>query len=467
MADVYVADPVRGAEDGTTADDAFLFSSVNWGGLSAGDTVWFIGDMTVTVINPNATTGTAANPIVLRGDVPNELPGHITASSTSCVSINSDNYITVKNLWLSGGTTAVVFVGGTSVGAIIEGCTLDTSTDDRIIWVSSAQASPAIIRNNTLNHLLASSGSASRGIDCTGGGTGLTITGNTLNGNLTFNTNSNHAGIYMDDFDSNTVTGNTIQNWYSGLRIEDANSNLFEGNIFIDNGDASAGQHAVFSLTGTGNVFTRNTLTGGRQGVVTTATGGGNEISSNLISGYIVNGISYQGNSATHDLVVNNTVIHTPTADAGHGIVVQLGGASTSVRIKNNLVTCSVTGSNVQCIAIAGTRLQVDIDYNSYYVTNGAVIGNLDTGTDRTTLAAWQTDLQGDALAIGEDANSLEADPALDAGNVTTLAAAMVGGTKWWTDPPPVGNDGEPFPRWEISMGANQSQAVPSHPTNL
>lgn len=40
-------------------------------------------------------------------------------------------------------------------------------------------------------------------------------------------------------------------------------------------------------------------------------------------------------------------------------------------------------------------------------------------------------------------------------------------GAKYWTGAPPIGADGEPFPSWDISIGAIQSKAVPFHPTQL
>ena len=66
-------------------------------------------------------------------------------------------------------------------------------------------------------------------------------------------------------------------------------------------------------------------------------------------------------------------------------------------------------------------------------------------------------------------ANNITSDPLFDTNYQLVLASPCVGaGTKWWgTSKRPVGFDGEPFPDWDIDIGANQSLFSPFHPVNI
>jgi len=116
-----------------------------------------------------------------------------------------------------------------------------------------------------------------------------------------------------------------------------------------------------------------------------------------------------------------------------------LHGYAATATLKNNIVVDN--GEDIKEGPVA-TNDVITEDYNCVY--NNTVTN--ETGT-----------------------NNITSDPLLDTNYQLISTSPCVGvGVKWWgTSTRPVGYDGEPFPDWDIDIGANQSLFSPFHPVNL
>ena len=164
---------------------------------------------------------------------------------------------------------------------------------------------------------------------------------------------------------------------------------------------------------------------------------------------------------------LNNIIIHDPADTEGHGLVVQNGGVTTKAILKNNIVVCNTTGTNVQCVAVggvSGTNYDlVTLDHNCYYTTNSALVGKLGV-TEYTTLANWITAITADVNIDGNEGNSIEANPLLGSDYKLTASSPCLGigalvasGTDTYD---------QPIPAFGVDIG-NQSTHGPFHPVNL
>ena len=257
------------------------------------------------------------------------------------------------------------------------------------------------------------------------GGTGIVVTGGTSNvsGN-TINcsvadksTLTTSYGISIVS-NSNMIYGNTINGFYKNILVS-GNVNQIRNNTIQNGGNGlvypnSNGYGIHITAASSGNNTYSNTILSNVRGYCdeSTDTGtGGNIVTRNIVKNSTVNGIDLRSEETTNPMICeNNTVIHSPNGDAGHGIVVQVSGVKAD--IYNNLITCDKdsTDKNIQAIAISGPYTDVKVDNNLYYVTNGCMVGLID-GTEYTDLAAWQSAISGVAAITGKDSNSIEANP--------------------------------------------------------
>ena len=146
------------------------------------------------------------------------------------------------------------------------------------------------------------------------------------------------------------------------------------------------------------------------------------------------------------------------------GVSAQAATNTAAVTYRNNLVYSNVASMIEKFVSVVASQAGTFIT-NAYYQIGGAANANpwSHTGTDYATLAAWQA---------AQEAGAVEADPLLvDVinGNYKPQDASSVGmtGTVTTEGSRPVGYDGEPFPDFDISVGAYQNRATPFHPTQL
>jgi hypothetical protein len=222
-------------------------------------------------------------------------------------------------------------------------------------------------------------------------------------------------GLHMASVDNAVLRGGVIESPRTGGIILTASTgNVVSGfavsgvwnGLPYPSGDGNAIQVSDTSHTNTiaGNYLLANYRgirdTGGDAGT------GNNRYVSNVFIGTRLNGIDYQSDANGTALIANNSVYFDPAEGVGHGIVVQNGDASTSARIINNAIKCIRSGANVQAVAIAGTRLSVEINDNAYETSNNCDVGALDS-VPATSLASWRTALNADSTTSGDEAQSL------------------------------------------------------------
>lgn len=398
-----------------------------------------------------STYGTGAAPIV---DAHSAFTANFTFASCTGCTLSGFNCIGATNV------NGVVQVTGTSDTITITGCTiLGTET---AILISGSGCTNITISSNALispqmNNQTVELSTAGAGCVVTGNAIthlGTTMSGTSLFGvyvnggsaaTVSLNTISGFYNAIEIRNDSSTISSNTISNCFNaGVSLRDANSNIVDGNTITTvwnllpyNGGAGAGAGgglgAGVTLLDIGttvgnNIVKNNRITSCYQGIVSQADfTGNNSFYNNLIINSIVNGINYQDKAGIGQ-VWNNTIIHHPSDPfliAGHGLVVQQGGVSTSVVFRNNLVVLDVLSSNVQCINYGGTPgtnyLKVESDYNLFWVTNSAHVGSV-SAVNYDSIAAFRTALSGVSQAVNKEANTLQADPTLNSSYMPTTA---------------------------------------------
>lgn len=257
-------------------------------------------------------------------------------------------------------------------------------------------------------------------------------TGNIVRNSTVMNYGTQAAGTIQgngfDIIDSNgwtisdNIVGDQTHRWYRGIRLVASDNNTLSGNVVTyswDGDDYSGGSGEGISIgtSSQGNDIYANLIQTCYEGIKlgSTSGAGGNRVHHNLVLDSPVNGVSVTNNPTDYDLVYNNTVRHRPTANAGHGLVSQI--SSGKVKFYYNIVDAYTTAArphNIQCIAIADdadpSAYDVATDYNLYYSTGTAYVGELD-GTMYDTLTDWQTALNANPLVIGKDAHSRFGDP--------------------------------------------------------
>lgn len=489
MADIYVR-PLSGgpygAANGTSYDDAFAGFD-NLSGVSDADTVWICGSHTKDLII-SAGGSSVANTITYRGDYAAD-PGSISpAEGSVSVYFNGGGgafgNVTLRDITITNtiNNTATIYVAG-AVGAVtnmtLQNIIINHSSAGRGIYLNG-NGNTFTFKDITINHNPSTVGNTQAvyiwGNNATAGNGGI-ISNLTVNGLATFAyTNSNHVGLHIEDWNNLLIDSYTCDNMFSGIRLVDSDSNRVINPAITNCGTGlkSASNGGGFGVTveisSASNIIEAGYFENNYQHYVdSTSSGGNNNIIGSLMITPIVNSISYTSTSSGVGGIYNNTIIHNPTDNEGHGIVVQNGDASTAAIIKNNIVVCGTTGLNIQCVAVGGTTGtnydDIHFDYNCYYVTNGAMVGK--TGiTEYATLALWQAAIAGDANITGKDANSMQADPLLDSSYKLTASSPCVGTGTNWQGSASYDSYDQPIVVINVDIG-NQSTHSPWHPVNL
>lgn len=467
MATYFVTQAGAGAADGTSLANAFSAAGHNSATFAAGDVIYIAGQIDSSLAPPSS--GTEGNPITYRFDWPGS-PGTLQgpASGTTLNHNGRSHVVYERPVVTGGGTTAGILLAGTTAGVVINQPILTVGNTRGIYILGNAHTNWEI--NNPQVSVGAGEVTSDNdfpaiqvwGNNATAG-TGGKIINPVLRGTADSfaATASNFIGLHVDDWNSMTVEGLDAESFHTGLRVTNADSNRVRikrvarcTNGGLKSDSTGGGQGVLIELTSTANEIFGGEFDGNFQNYLDASSAGGNKFWGCTHANHTVNGISITTTGAALTEVYNHTVDHSPTDTEGHGFVVQNGGASTNVKVRNLDIACDKTGSNIQCVAISGTRDSVDIDRMNYRVSNGALVGKLDS-TEYETIGAWKAALTSDATIAGKDTNSTALTPAPDTGE------------KWYTGPHPIGADGEPFPAYGISIGGIQSRNVAGHPTQL
>ena len=161
------------------------------------------------------------------------------------------------------------------------------------------------------------------------------------------------------------------------------------------------------------------------------------------------------------DSSINNSLFILDSAN-GDALLANVNGAvnNATSNFRQNLVvaTENTTGKFVDI----GTSQDVALSLNAYHELSGVTLPtNLMSfqGSNYTTKADYQAAQETDAII---------ADPDIDSNYIPNSTSPLIGtGSKWWTGPNPIGNNGEPFSDIDTDIGSVQSTYGPFHPKNL
>jgi len=488
MADVFIrpsSGGPYGAADGSSYADAFAGFDARLG-IGDGDTVWIGGGTHVDdfLLAVGDSGSSDANRITWRGDAStfdSSYEDGILAAEAGTVALyfNGCSYITVKNLVMTNArTTAGIFYNGTTAGIIIDNIDLTFTENVRGIYMLGTGHTDWQINNCTVNNNAVTPGNTQSvyiwGNNATAGTTGQ-ILNLTCNGLATFtNTNSNHVGLHIDDWNGLPIEGYKCTNMFAGVRLTNSDSNTFLRPTITGCGlglksDASGGGFGfnVETSSASNKVYAARLEDNYQHYVDSTASGGNNELHGSLLINALVNSISYTANSNSTGLFYNNVIIHNPTDVEGHGMVVQSGGVVTKAKFINNIVICGTTGTNIQCVAVGGTTgtnyQDVDFTTNAYYVTNGAIVGKLGI-TEYAILSAWSVAANADARIT--ETTVIDSDPLLTSSYKLSESSPCVGaGTTGLITNQDTYD--QPIPSFGGVDIGNQSSNGPFHPVNL
>ncbi len=312
----------------------------------------------------------------------------------------------IRNCLFNGMPKRGILLGASQTGAIIDNNVFVSSVTPSEGVFSSAATST--ISNNTFTNTYTPKGSGIFGIRV------VSTTGGDIYGNTIGSSTSDSAfyGVSLESVTGASVHQNTIIGCWNGL--------------VYPSGD---GYGIQLTLASAGNKVYKNIISTCNRGYLDSSSSGngGNAFYYNVVLNSQVNGIDFRGASTVNPgLIYNNTVIHhpLPAGNAGHGVVVQVAGAKAN--IYNNLVTCDVAGSDVQCLSLAGPYTTININNNLYYATNGAHVAALDL-TNYDSLSSFQSAMSGKATIVGKDSSSISSNPYLCSTYLPTLSSPGIG----------------------------------------
>ncbi|MFN8178070.1 MAG: T9SS type A sorting domain-containing protein [bacterium] len=394
-------------------------------------------------ITINAITGASAtNTVTIKPDasVTSSISG---SSATALIVLNGADWVTIdgsnagtssRDLTLTNsntGTSSAVVWGQTTAGAdavtndVIKNVNLVGSGNTQTLFgagLGSSTISTSSLgtsnNNNTIRNCSISK--TQYGLYSQGASAATKNTGNVFAQNLMNAASPNNVakgGIWLGYEDNVQVTQNTI----SGV-LQTSSPDVF---------GIALGLTALSTTGFTGNEVTNAAVTGNSIGsVVNTGTfsaagitvaqaaTGTNLLANNMIAGVSANatspdvnaGIIAGGGAATTRIYYNSVSMGgTQTGGTQPNLALAVGGTAPIVDIRNNVLSNTQTTGTGKSYAVglaysstAGNYANLTSNNNDLYVATGAtffvgVTGGLTGGTDRATLAAWNTETGRDA----------------------------------------------------------------------
>ncbi|MBL7703074.1 MAG: hypothetical protein JNM14_12550 [Ferruginibacter sp.] len=367
-------------------------------GLNAADRVIIDGSL-------GSTVNTVCPPVAATRDL--TITNTNTGTSSAVVWLQSSGANgatnnTVKNCIITGNSNTTTLFGIGSGSTTISTSTLGTGNNNN-----------SFVNNNISKTQY---GIFTQGASAANKNTGTIINQNSIN--TVSPNNVQIGGIYVGFDNGSTISANSVSGMVSGTDAFGISTGVTGWVATTTTGNEVS--NAVISKNVIGLV--QNTGTNSAAGILTgpSATGT-NQLSNNMVYGVI-------GNSTPGDLtagifticgvgatqVYYNTV--SMTGDRGSGttgssLALAVMGTDPVIDIRNNLlINKQTTASTGKSYAIGlgySTFVNLTSNYNDFFTSganaNFAVTAALNSGTDRTTLALWQT-------ATGKDANSKNLD---------------------------------------------------------
>lgn len=317
-------------------------------------------------------------------------------------------------------------------------CTVSQGTVNAVTGIYSFLTPGAIVTGNTVNYATTTVGNYAVYLSATSGtvsnntvynnGSGLEVSGATggftVANNLVYNNNGGGitvTGSNNGTINNNTVYGNTSVSSSSALLLSGTSGSTIYSNNIHDNstGYYNTGWGVGITISGSSasNLIYNNTLLRNYIGIEIAPSSGvdGNYVYYNLVANSTVNGIDDEGSGSGYDYILNNTVIHNPSANnstpyTGHGIDCQL--SCKEIVFANNIVYIMQSGTNNQGIAVAGSFTHVKLNNNLYFDATVGKVGDIAqlSGVMYTTLGAWQAAIQANSAFSGLDSIQSHAD---------------------------------------------------------
>ena len=281
----------------------------------------------------------------------------------------------------------------------------------------SASATNVLIFGNNIHN--------GTGYGITNNSSGAQIYNNVIN-NITYS--SNGYGIYNNSNNS-SIYENIIHDMDgSGIYNLGNTNNIYRNTIYncwngLARGSGGVGSAMMIAGGSSGNKIYRNYVYNNFKGIaIATSSGtGANIIYANLAYHNYVNDIDQQEDAGVnHEMIYNNTVIHSPdyviagNDYIGHGIAVHVRAKKS--KVINNIVIVNQAASTCDALTYSSTTdvlVEVISDYNQVYSTcpNGN-IGTLDF-VGYTTMSTWRAALiahgNGKIKGLGGTVDSVEA----------------------------------------------------------
>jgi len=351
----------------------------------------------------------------------------------------TDRSLTISNT-IASGTTAVIWIGSNGAGQgscnnIIKNCNISsayvTSTSYAIFIGSSVAIGTSGDDNDNItlqNNVISK---AYRGIysqaSTVGVNDNLKIINNVIGSDLSSSYITNY-GIYLAGVNAPQVSGNVIYNMINNIAATicgiELNSNvsnaLIANNSIHDLKSNYSYGPAVYGINiGTGFSVTNATLI---NNLIYNITSVQYAAASTQYNPFGVRIVSGSGHKLYHN-TINMTGSQTPpgTSASLSAALVFPYPIVTGLDIRNNIFANNIIGlpnSSSYCVyAVAGATFGT-IDNNDYYPSGAyGILGFL--GSQQTTLAGWKN-------ATGQDANSVNVDPAFtSATNLIPTTTAM------------------------------------------
>jgi trimeric autotransporter adhesin len=370
-----------------------------------------------------------------------------------------------------GGITAA----NTSTGAAsVFGLSVSSSSSSSTVATNLANN---LVGGTVANSLQSTAATATAGTQVVGisiSSSIATLTGNTIR-NLTApggtgtGTSSSVAGIVFSNSSNNTVSKNTIFNLsntntttasvVTGIQLNGSTTNLVERNLIYDftvaTNNTAAEVNGIKIASGT-TTFRNNIIRLGAG--INSAIGTGNTGG--------VNGFNEP--AGTNNFYHNSVYIGgSPTTGLGPSYAFNSSVITNNRVVRNNIFfnarsNSGATGKNY-AIRVGGTGTNpagLTINNNVYFANGTGAIFGFFNSADVANLLGWQT-------AIGQDANSISANPLfvstsdlhLQAGSPAINVAANVGVTKDFDNKTRPGNNAL------FDIGADERDGIPQ-PTN-
>jgi len=403
-------------------------------------------------INANSDAS-ATNTLTIKPTQANTTIAVTGGSATAVFVLNGADYVTING---STSATANTVCPLSAASRDLTITNTSTSTSSAVVWLQTATGSNAATNNAVINCNLVGNSNTQTLFGVGSGSTTIsTASTGTGNNNNTFVNNNisktqfgiftqgasagnKNTGTVINQNSINTVSPNNVQ--IGGIYVGFDNGATISGNSIsgmVSSTDAfgiSTGVTSWVATTAAGNevsnaVISKNTIglvqntgTNSAAGIlVGPSATGTNQVSNNMVYGVI-------GNSTPGDLtagifticgagatqVYYNTV--SMTGDRGTGtsassIALAVMGTNPTIDIRNNILV------NKQTTASTGKSYAIGLGYSTFtnltsnnndFFTSGAnanfgVTGTLNAGTDRTSLALWQTATTTDAASLNID----------------------------------------------------------------